>query len=436
MPNQIRHDGKITESNMFHFTKTTAVKTILIFFIFVLFFTNAVGILEIGWISKPDIFIQSNLDDQSDTASISNLQVFESAEFYWLIIIGTVLSILLPLLKPIGASVLTFFCMLPPFLLEYFGPTSNHFSTSNQPLIPMEYTLLMVFVLFVSNVLSSYFLEIREKKILLDRFSYFIPPELAEQMGNQNKAIDLTGEARNMTVFFTDLIDFTNISEQLNPKQLTLLLNAYFTEMTEILYQHGGTIDKYIGDSIMAFWNAPVLQSDHANRAIATALEMHKKINDLGIQFTKKGWPAPKMSIGINTGLMNVGNMGSKYRISYTVIGDAVNLASRIECLTRKYQVSSIVSESTQTAANDYLFRELDKVNIRGKKQKIKIYEPVCKRGEEDDELLTKLNNHNIALQYYYGHNMTEARKKFEALYLESDDLYYLTMIDLIDKTI
>ena len=292
----------------------------------------------------------------------------------------------------------------------------------------------MILVLYVSNILSSYFIEIREKRALLETFSYFIPPQLVEQIEKSPHKVDLTGQARQMSVMFTDLIDFTKISEQLNPKQLALLLNSYFTEMSEVLFKHEATIDKYIGDSIMAFWNAPISQADHANLAVAAALEMHHRVTELTEQFKQKGWPAPNMGIGINTGLMNVGNMGSKHRIAYTVVGDSVNTAARIETLTRLYKVPTIVSEATMELADDFLYRELDTVQLKGKQQTIRVFEPVCLKGEQDEELERKLQKHQIAMQYYHDKNMNEARKKFENLLFDYHDEYYESIIRMIDQ--
>lgn len=413
--------------------RTVIIQIVLIFLVFFLFFSNAVGLFEIGWVTKPDIFIESNLDEISEDRPFAKQEVFGSPEFFCLVIIGTILTISLPMLNAVGASLLTFLCMIPPFLMNYYAPQGLFFSSSNQPLIPMEYTFLMILILFVTNNLVSLFAEMRHKRLMLESFSHFIPPQIAAQISKDPSKIDFTGQSRNLTVMFTDLINFTQISEQLNPKQLTSLLNAYFTEMTEVIYQYDGTIDKYMGDSIMAFWNAPMLQDDHANRAVATTLEMHKRVKQLTSQFEQRGWPAPDMSVGINTGLMSVGNMGSKYRIAYTVVGDAVNTASRIENLTRFYKVPSVVSESTKSEATDFLFRELDNVAVKGKHHKIKIFEPICIKGEEDEKLIKTLQNHEIAMTYYLGKNWIEARRKFENLFFDTGDEYYQVMLKLVN---
>ena len=389
--------------------KTNFIQITLVSMVFLLFLANATGILEIGWISKPSVSINSNLIGHLNS-EISYWQAFRSYEFYNFIITGICLSFLLPLLKPGLASLLTFFFMLPPFLINYF-------TIPKDPMIPMEYTLIMILILYVTNILSSYFIEVRSKQNLLAVFGLYIPPQLTDIISKQSETIDLSGESRYMTVFFSDLQNFTGISEQLNPKQLTALLNEYFTAMTEVLYEYEATIDKYMGDSIMAFWGAPLVQKDHARRAAETSLRMHELIKEISQQFQNRGWPAPKMSIGINSGNMNVGNMGSKYRVAYTVIGDAVNTASRIEHLTRTYKVPTIVTETTRNdSEKDIVYRELDRVQVRGKQNFTNIYEPVCKRADFNQLIEKKLNKHNIAINQYKEGNWFEAKKRFMEL--------------------
>lgn len=409
------------------FKKVSVIKITVVFIIFLLFLANATGIFELGWLSKPSLNIQSSLFGFSDTAGISFYQLFQSYEFYCFLIVGLILSIALPILKPAGASLLTFICMLPPFLLSYYIPNSS-------PLIPMEYTLLMILILFVTNVLISYFAEVHNKQAIVNLFSQYIPPELAQEISSRPEEIDLTGEAREMTVFFSDLQDFTSTAEQLNPKQLTLLLNDYFNAMTEVLYQHGATIDKYIGDSIMAFWNAPFEQEDHAKRAMEASLAMHEAIKEISVRFKERGWPAPNMGIGINTGVMNVGNMGSKYRVAYTVVGDAVNLASRVEHLTRVYKVSTIVTESTKNKTDSIIYRELDTVQVRGKHNFTKIYEPICRKDKLNQIIEKELQKHQIAMTHYQEQNWLEARERFKALKQEYKDEYYSAMVKIIDS--
>jgi adenylate cyclase len=349
-------------------------------------------------------------------------------EFNLLLATGILLSLLLPIMKPIGASLLTLICTIPPIYINVAYP-------SRRPLVTMEYSLLIILMLFIVNVLFTYFNETRNKQKIIRIFGQYIPPALVSEISKHPEAMGLDGDSRRLTVFFCDLINFSGVAEQLNPKQLVMLLNEYFNSMTAILYKHGATIDKYIGDSIMAFWGAPLPQQDHARRAVLASFEMHVEIKRLSREFIKKGWPGPDMGVGINTGLMNVGNMGSKYRVSYTVIGDAVNLGSRLQTLTRTYQVPTVVGEETMQNINDVSFRELDTVTVRGKRKQTKVYQPVCMKSDLNDEMRDMLAAHKEALESYYAGDYAAARRLFEDLYRSSrEDPYYTRMIDTISK--
>ena len=399
--------------------KTQAIQIILVFIVFLLFLANGCGLLEFQFGAGGGVSIRSFLFNES---GVSLPRVVISASFILLAISGVALSLLLPLLSPIHASLLTAAASLPQFYLAYSGTAST--------LLPMEYCLLTLLVLYAVNVLISYFRETVVKQKIVDVFGQFIPPELVAEISKDPRQLKLEGESKFMTVFFCDLQNFTGVSEQLNPKQLARLLNEYFDVMTEILYSHGATIDKYIGDSIMCFWSAPITQEDHARRAVLSSLEMQKQILVLSETFKKRGWPGPTMGVGINSGMMNVGNMGSKYRITYTVVGDAVNLAARLESLTRSYHVPTIVSESTMQESKGILFRALDRVQVKGKHNWTLIYQPLCLKKEADDALLATLQLHHKALDFYFAENWEEATRAFKQLRQDNkDDLYYSAML-------
>ena len=403
------------------------VRILLVSFVFLIFLSNGIGLLELGLVNKPGFFVTSKLLSQIQADNISLFQVLKSVDVIAFILVGVLLSALLPVLSPIMASGLTFLCMLVPFAISYYLPAQN-------ALIPMEYSLLTILIIYIFNVLISYFVEVQAKQALVQTFSQYVPPEVATEISRYPDRINMDGEAKRLTVFFSDLQNFTSVSEQLNPKQLARLLNEYFTAMTEVLYGHGATIDKYIGDSIMAFWGAPLPQEDHATRAIRASFDMHREIERLCETFVSRGWPAPDMSIGINTGIMNVGNMGSKYRVAYTVVGDAVNLASRVEHLTRTYRVPTIVTESTMKEAANYIYREVDTVQVRGKHNQTRIYSPICHKDDANETLARELENHRIALNFYYDRNWSEARVRFEKLQKEFESPCYASMLGIIDK--
>ena len=179
-----------------------------------------------------------------------------------------------------------------------------------------------------------------------------------------------------MTVMFTDIAGFTSLAELLNPEELVEFLNAYLDDMIQIIFQQAGTVDKFIGDAIMAFWGAPVPQHDHALRACLTALEMQKRLKDLRLQWRAEGKPPLHVRCGINTGSMIVGNIGGEGRYDYTVIGDSVNLASRMEGANKEYGTEIMISESTHSLVKEHLrTRELDLLQVKGKTKPVQVFE-------------------------------------------------------------
>ena len=245
--------------------------------------------------------------------------------------------------------------------------------------------LLLIAALFVANLAWGYFFEVRKGRALVARFGQYVAPELVAQMADNPGRYSMDGESRELTVLFADVRGFTAISEQMTPQQLREYINLYLTAMSEdIRDSHGGTLDKYIGDAVMAFWGAPVAFPDHAGRAVASALLMQRSAGRLNQQFQARGWPPLQIGIGLNSGLMHVGDMGSRIRRAYTVMGDAVNLGARLEGMTKVYGVGIAVSEFTRAQAPQFAYRELDRVRVKGKTEPVAIFEPRCLLAEAD----------------------------------------------------
>ena len=237
--------------------------------------------------------------------------------------------------------------------------------------------LLLVAGLCLLNLAWGYFFEVRKGRALVSRFGQYVAPELVAQMADNPDRYSMDGESRELSVLFADVRGFTSISESMSPQELREYINLYLTAMSEdIRDSHGGTLDKYIGDAVMAFWGAPVAFADHASRAVASALLMQHSAQQLNQQFQARGWPALQIGIGINSGLMHVGDMGSQIRRAYTVMGDAVNLGARLEGITKTYGVGIAVSEFTRAQAPQFAYRELDRVRVKGKTEPVAIYEP------------------------------------------------------------
>jgi adenylate cyclase len=261
--------------------------------------------------------------------------------------------------------------------------------------------LLLIATAYILHMAHGFFIESRNKHLLSHRFGQYVPSELVTEMAENPENYSLESESKALTVLFTDVRGFTSISEALSAKELAELMNAYLTPMTRAIHQHRGTIDKYMGDAIMAFWGAPMHDEHHAEHALACALEMLEVLKQININFAQRGWPEIKIGVGLNSGIMTVGNMGSEFRMAYTVMGDEVNLGSRLEGITKQYGVALIVSENTKNLAPDYAYRELDRVRVKGKDLPITIYEPVGKQIALSDEVREELAQFARAIDEY-----------------------------------
>jgi adenylate cyclase len=244
--------------------------------------------------------------------------------------------------------------------------------------LPLAGALTMCMTAFALNMSYGYFVESRSKRELAHLFGTYVPPELVDEMVKDPDSYSMQATNREMTVMFCDMRGFTKLSEQMEPIRLQALLNEVFTRLTSLIRANRGTIDKYMGDCVMAFWGAPVETPDHAHLAVKSALEMANAIRALNEEHRAKGMPEIGIGIGCNTGNMCVGDMGSNIRRSYTVIGDAVNLGSRLEGLSKVYGVDIVVSESTRKLAPEFGWQELDRVRVKGKDQAVSIFWPVA----------------------------------------------------------
>ncbi len=300
---------------------------------------------------------------------------------------------------------------------------------------PLVSPLLMILLLFVLHIAYGYFIEDFNKRKLNKLFGQYVPPELVDEMNKTSKAISLKGETREMTVLFSDIRGFTSISEELNPEQLTTLMNEYLTVMTKIIHQNRGTVDKYIGDAIMAFWGAPLADEAHAKHAMEAAMEMQKALPALNASFEKQGFPRVSIGVGLNTGNMNVGNMGSEFRMAYTVLGDAVNLSSRLESITKQYGVTLLVSETTKQQAPDWIYQTVDLVKVVGKKIPISIYRPMAKKFEISMAQQQEMYLFALAVSLYQKQQWGEAELLIRQLIaLGSGLLLYQLYLDRIES--
>ncbi|MFK8016627.1 MAG: CHASE2 domain-containing protein [Gammaproteobacteria bacterium] len=282
--------------------------------------------------------------------------------------------------------------------------------------VPIASLLSYLFLLYLLHTIFGYVTETRGRRLLSTRFGQYVPPELVKEMGQRSGDFNMESESRELTVMFSDVRGFTGISEALEPRELSQLMNEFLTPMTRVIHSNRGTIDKYMGDAVMAFWGAPIADDEHARHALEAALAMQQAVRVLSPEFAKRGWPTIQIGIGLNTGMMRVGDMGSTFRRAYTVLGDAVNLASRFEGLTKVYGVSITVGEQTREQVPEFAFMELDRVRVRGKDRAVAMYEPIARKKDLDAKTQQMLARHAQALRAYRDGNWDTAESAFFSL--------------------
>lgn len=275
--------------------------------------------------------------------------------------------------------------------------------------MPLAAALVMTLTAFALNMSYGYFVESRSKRELAHLFGTYVPPELVDEMVKDPDSYNMKATNRELTVMFCDMRGFTKMSEQMEPTQLQELLTGVFSQLTSLIRSNRGTIDKYMGDCVMAFWGAPVETPEHANLAVKSAMEMASAVRGINADHRARGLPEIGIGIGLNTGTMCVGDMGSNIRRAYTVIGDAVNLGSRLEGLSKAYGVDIVVSETTRKQASDYSWQELDRVRVKGKEQAVAIFWPMAPTQQLSDAANTELKTWVSFLKAYRAQNWDQA---------------------------
>ena len=327
-------------------------------------------------------------------------------EFLLLILVAAATSVVLMFLSPINAA-------LSSLIITSIVIVGTMAGWNQGLILPLASPISLIALLFILYMTYGFFIESRSKRLLANTFGQYIPPELVDEMVDTNAEFSLEGESREMTVLFSDVRGFTTISEGLDPKELTQLMNAILTPMTRVIHKNRGTIDKYMGDAIMAFWGAPLHDPEHARHALYAAFDMMAELRIMQKEFKEKGWPPINVGIGLNTGVMNVGNMGSEFRVAYTVLGDAVNLGSRLEGLTKNYGVDIIVSETTRDAVSEFVFKELDLVKVKGKNEPVAIFTPIGHKNDVDKAITAEISRYKQALRVYRQQNWDKAEMDF-----------------------
>ena len=284
--------------------------------------------------------------------------------------------------------------------------------------LPLFQILLLISVQTLYYSATGFVNESNNRKIIKGMFNQYVPPAYIEKLLKSKQGLALKSERRIMSVLFADIRNFTTLSEQFTAEELSEFMQQYLTEVTGIIFNNQGTIDKYVGDMVMSFWNAPLDDENHAYNSVITALEMITATKKLTIAFKEKGWPAVTIGIGISTGEMNVGDMGSTYRKAYTVLGDSVNLGSRLESLTKYYGVDILINEDSykQVSKTGLLFRKIDTVKVKGKNKAVNIYQPLGLENDITEEIKATLNLHQQAMASYLAGDWTKAINLFQQL--------------------
>jgi len=326
------------------------------------------------------------------------------AEVLLLLISGVALSFFIPMLSALWATVAA---AVGAVLIIGF----NFMIWSRADMVlPLAASILMTAFVYTMNMAYGYFVESRSKRQFTELFGQYVPPELVDKMASDPEKYTMEPKAAELTILFSDVRGFTSISEALKPEELREYINDYLTDMSRIIRsKYNGTLDKYIGDAIMAFWGAPVEDPQHPRNGILAGLEMQKECVVLNAKFAARGWPTLKIGVGINSGNVRVGDMGSQVRRAYTVMGDAVNVASRLEGRTKYYGVGILVGESTRKAVKDVVFREVDRIKVKGKDEAITIYEPVALESEVDKKMQEELKLWNQTLRAYRAQQWDQA---------------------------
>jgi adenylate cyclase len=259
-------------------------------------------------------------------------------------------------------------------LFLYLVPASLSFDRG--VLLNMVYPPAAVLLGFTATQGYRIFFEQAQRQLVQDLMSRYLSPSVSRWVLQQPEQLKLGGETRVMTVLFCDLRGFTTLSHSVDPHLVVSFMNDFMTAMTNIIFRYDGVLDKYIGDEVMAFWNAPGEQPDHAGLACQAALEMVRELDGLRSSWSHCGLPQLDIGVGINTGPMVVGNMGSRERLAYTVIGDAVNVASRLQNLNKEFNTHVLTTEATRQAAGDgFVYRAIDQVTLRGRNEPLTVYE-------------------------------------------------------------
>lgn len=346
--------------------------------------------------------------------------------FLMILVLGVLLSYFLPRTSALIQALTTLFLVVALIGLNIYLWRELRLDFS------FTASLLVIISVSIMNLIFGFWFETRDRLQLSGMFGQYVPPDHIEEMLKEKGSYGFEGESRYMAVLFCDIRGFTTLSETLQANELKQLLNRFFTPITEVIFNHQGTIDKYVGDMVMAFWGAPRRDEKPAYHSVLSAMEIVAVCEQLAEVFKAEGLPEISVGVGVNCGTMNVGDMGSEFRRSYTVIGDAVNLGSRVEGLTRHYGVNILVTE--ESLCEEILFRLVDQIRVKGKKEVTKVFEPMVLRSQASAVQQQLVTDFEKALEFYFAGEWQAAIELLQQLKVfdPASGLYdcYLTRIE------
>jgi adenylate cyclase len=329
-----------------------------------------------------------------------------------IVLLAVLLTFVITRFLPTLWSTIATLCLIVFYvLIAVFTFTETKF------LLEIVNPVLIIAFSYVGHTLYHYLQTQQEKRVLRGAFAHYVPEKVVQQIINNPDTLKLGGEEREVTVMFSDVAGFTTISEKLTPAELVLLLNEYLTAMTNIVLENNGIIDKYEGDAIMAEFGMPVPSENHPHAACRTALQMQKKLVTMREKWRSEGRPELVARVGINTGFVIVGNMGSQTVFDYTVMGDAVNLGARLEGANKMYETYIMISETTNGYVKDsFHTRPLDLIRVKGKNKPVEVFELIAEKNEPlDENHLKMIQLYNNGVNYYRTREWREAIESFDA---------------------
>ncbi|MEA2012208.1 MAG: adenylate/guanylate cyclase domain-containing protein [Verrucomicrobiota bacterium] len=376
---------------------------------YVLVGTSALGLLDLRATPYSGVFpgveiLATQLDNILKADPMEHIKKTEvSLSITVLLVMGILLIILLTFTRPIIAGIFGFILILSIFFVNYYV-----FFLNNN-ILWTGYVLISITLLFLLVLLMNYFLEGREKRFIHSAFSHYVSEDVVAEMTQDPGKLTLDGEEKVITAFFSDIQSFSTFSEKMTAKELSTFLNEYLSAMSDIAMQNKGMIDKFIGDAVVAIYGAPLDNPNHAEDAVRSGLIMLNKLKKMRKIWKARGLPEIFIRIGLNSGMMSVGNMGSKNHFAYTMMGDNVNLAARLESAGKKYGLSFLISEATRKAAGDKFYsRYIDKIIVKGRTQPVNIYEPLLE-GIPNPKLKEEVDSFEKALKSYFNMKFDES---------------------------